>query len=243
MKTNKDFRWIWLINGILFLLGGICFAGLAGSLLFQEYRNRYRRQNQDTVRIETSPDATLQEEFQYGSFKKIDGSSYFVWTINSKQDYAVPVSFGQSEINLKEQKNSATRNFLFLNTADNSTHRLLSSNDFLIISSEEISKEVAKENQGNYERFPIAYFLYQIVKNDSDGDKKLTGKDLKTVSLSDASGKNLTEIFGNVEQVFGKSQIDNDTLMIHYLANGKPLVSTIKLSEYKVISTTELPNI
>jgi len=112
----------------------------------------------------------------------------------------------------------------------------MSTNDYWI--SETISFPETRES--NQKSEPVQWFLYFVVKEDTDGDKKLTYKDNRVVAVSDAAGMGFTELITDVEEVFGQAIRDSNTLFVLYRSKSKKNVARIDLPNRKVVSTNEL---
>ncbi|HEY9652213.1 MAG TPA: hypothetical protein V6C95_16240 [Coleofasciculaceae cyanobacterium] len=138
--------------------------------------------------------------------KKTDEKPTIVYgelVIKEESDYIlIPVRLSkdknQTRTNLLESSLSYERqdlfsNLIFYRKQDGETHlllnkpALLSSFDFL-----------EKKEQG---KPPTRYWLYKIIENDTNADKKLTLEDATIGYLSDLSGKNIQQITPNNTQL------------------------------------------
>jgi len=161
-----------------------------------------------------------------GSLRPVSGSSYLMGPIESQTEGEYSSKGGSRSIH----------NYVFFNTADESVHTLMSTNDYWI--SETISFPETRES--NQKSEPVQWFLYFVVKEDTDGDKKLTYKDNRVVAVSDAAGMGFTELITDVEEVFGQAIRDSNTLFVLYRSKSKKNVARIDLPNRKVVSTNEL---
>jgi hypothetical protein len=76
------------------------------------------------------------------------------------------------------------------------------------------------------------------------GDSRALVEDLKTIAVSDAAGKNYTELITNVREVYGQTyQPKLDRLTIVYRSDLTKQASIIDLSTRKIISTKPLPDL
>lgn len=87
----------------------------------------------------------------------------------------------------------------------------------------------------------IQWFLYSIVKGDTDHDRRLTDKDTKTIALSDSGGHGYTELIDGVSQIHGYTLRDPETLMLIYRKDGALFLSRINLPQRVIQQTTALP--
>jgi len=129
-------------------------------------------------------------------------------------------------------------NYVFLNSADESTLTLLPTNDHLFVA----TVSFPEKHAGDKEPFKIEWFLYGLVKTDTDGDKELTDKDRRSVCVSGAGGGGFKEIVEDVDQVYGHSLVDSDTLLVIYRKASKKYLTRINLPKREIVSTKELPS-
>jgi hypothetical protein len=87
----------------------------------------------------------------------------------------------------------------------------------------------------------VEWFLYSVVKTDTDGDKELSEKDKQTLAISDAIGVGFTEIIQDVDSLLGSAISESNRLLLIYKSAGKNYTSQIDLPSRKVLSTNELP--
>ncbi len=181
--------------------------------------------------------AAVKLQLNYGTFAKIEGTSYLMSPLRSEQEYT---NFGYGS--MKEQNNTAIRNYFFFNVADQSTHWALPHNEFLFANCEKISRE-NKKVKYEEESLPVAAIYYEIIKADSNGDGKINTGDKRTISFSDAIGANFIELIPNVDEILGKERLNDDVLLIFYKSEGKSLIAQVSISDRKLIAAKELPKI
>ena len=118
-------------------------------------------------------------------------------------------------------------------------HRhLLPTNDHLFVS----SVSLPEKREGDKEPLKVLWFLYGLVKMDTDADKELTYKDRRSLCVSDAGGAGFKELIVDVEQVYGHTLHDTDTLILIYRKNSKKYITRINLPSREAVSTKELPD-
>jgi hypothetical protein len=127
-------------------------------------------------------------------------------------------------------------NYVFLNTTDESTRQLLPTNDYMITN----TIRFPEERQAQKEPMAVQWFLYFLVKDDTDGDKKLTYKDHRTVAISDSGGWGYAEVIQNVEQIYGQVLRDANTLLVIYRSGSKKYIARVDLPNRKVVTTNEM---
>jgi hypothetical protein len=195
-----------------------------------------------------------QAKLQLGAFQELAGSDYLMAAVSSS---------GSREEFIKEsyssrEENRYTRNFLFVNMVDQSSHLLFPGNDLLILSSENLigkaeakppaknaapqspdqAPEKAEKKDGN----AVRWICYRVIKADTDNDKRLNANDLLTIALSDVSGLNYIELLSDVRAVLHQTRRD-DALIFIYTANGKNHIAEINLQTKQLISSKPLQEI
>jgi hypothetical protein len=165
-----------------------------------------------------------------GDFKPVEGTSYLMASIYSE---------AKIESSFKSGSHNNMHNQYFLNTQDESARQLLPTNDFVI----ENTFRFPEENQNAKEPVAVKWFLYHVIKDDTDGDAKLTHKDNRVLAISDSSGARCVELIKDVEHVYGHLLSDPDTLLIAYRSGSKKYSARLDLINRRVVSTRELSNL
>lgn len=166
-----------------------------------------------------------------GTFSKVEGTNYLIAGIFAKEEGG----FLKSIENSYEGRSGygyAANNYVFFNTLDDSIRRLLPNNDAFILRALRFP-----------EKEKVDWFVYDIVKTDTNDDKELSHKDLFTIAISDSGGNNYAELIPNVETCLGYSMTDANTLLILYVKDAKKFYSRIDLPNSKIIVTGEFPSL
>ena len=167
-----------------------------------------------------------------GDFGRVEGTQYLSAEIRSRPYESG--SFLESEF-----KTGKLHNYAFFDTISESTERLLPTNDYVIISTWRYPELKEGEKTG----LPVKWFLYSLVKRDTNGDKDMTSEDKQTLALSDFNGKNYVEVLADVEGIFGQSQRDSETLIIFYNQAARKYDAVVDLPHKKLLTTKELPSL
>jgi hypothetical protein len=195
-----------------------------------------------------------QAKLQLNAFEELTGTDYLIAPVSSP--YAREDSSLGSSAPSREQS-GYTRNYLFVNLADKSSHLLLPTNDLLILSAENLTEKAQakqtdmpaknapqKENDKTADKTNhfVKWICYRVIKADTDNDKRLSANDLKTIALSDASGLNYTEIITEVQAVLHEIR-RGDSLIFIYTADGRNQIAEISLPTKQLIATKDLQEI
>ncbi|MBE9206693.1 hypothetical protein IQ244_09240 [Nostoc sp. LEGE 06077] len=200
---------------------------ISGYIAYRIYQETLRQRNaSDIVNTETNTD--IQVKINLGSFEPIKGTPYLMAAVSSQQIYR------QSYY---EKEASSTRNFLFFHVNDKSSWKLIPNNNFLFLRHEKLSLSTPPGDVPKN----VGGLWYEVVKADSDGDKRLTESDRKTIAFSDISGKNYTEIIAQVDKVLGTHQLNDSTLLFFYTSGAEHFVTEINIPARQAVVTRQLP--
>ena len=230
MKTTKIFRWIWRINGLLFLICGLTIVITISVALFPTVRGYFTRKpiyHADNM-VNVKENKLIDSEWTLGGFRQIGKSGFTMASVHAKQEYNIGLGSGKEA--------SSDRNYLFLNTTDKSTRWLVPTNQYLFLSANDIKEGESPDSK-------VIGIQYRIVKDDTDRYGRLTQNDEVTFGLSDIDGSNFTEVIGGIDVFLSNEQPAEDSLLLIYRSDGRNLLSEIKISEKKVIQTKELSKI
>lgn len=198
--THPFFRFIWRINGILILFA--CF--LAISVLLYVSREMVSdifgiRNVSDIVNIEED-NGQIVQHWSLTSTDEVYGTPYFILSLQLEQSY---------EQSYYEKYSVSIRNYLFINTQQNSKHHwLFDTNDYLIPHKSLLLDPTRDENQ------KTVAILYEVIKHDSNEDARLSDSDLYTLGLSKPDGSHYKDVMDNVSALLSHKMLDSNTLML-----------------------------
>jgi len=178
----------------------------------------------------TAPDGSLKANTgakrTLGTFRPVEGTTYLMAPVTS-----------QSEGEYSKSEYNNVHNHVFFNTVDESTRVLLPTDDYWILETKSLPE---RQEDSDRQAPAIQWFLYFLVKFDTDGDRKLTHKDNRTLAVSDAAGDGFVEIIPDIEQIYGQALRDDKTLLVIFRTQSKKHVAKIDLPNKKIVSTKEL---
>lgn len=230
MKPNRIFRWIWRINALLLLAGGITIASVLAVAFYPTIKDYFMSRPiyraGDMVNVE---DVDIDSEWTLGGFQQIRNTSFLISPVYSKQEYSVgSIGSGKSA--------SATRNYLVLNSTDKSTKWVASTNKYLFLSNSEIHESTDAASK-------VIGLRFSVVQEDSNNDGRLTGEDVACLAMSDLDGGNFTPVVTGINAFLGEQQPEPDILLVFYRSGGKNYLAEVRISAKKVVETKELPKI
>ena len=168
-----------------------------------------------------------------GTFSTISGTPYLRAPL-------IEVAERSSGFSLSSSTYSAPQasNYVYLNLETEQTQQLLPDNDAIILENIALPEPSSNDTSD----WVIEWFLYRIVKEDSNDDDRFSEEDLQIIALSDAGGQGYTELIDGVNQLHGRALRDPQTLLVIYRKDNALWLSEIDLPQRAVVATTELPS-
>ena len=203
---------------------------------------RYALESRDPSQAASNTASTpVPVEKVLSTFDQIEGTHYLMARISANPDArdssGGPLSWLESGYSSYSYD---TYNFVFFDLDTETYHRLLPSNKSVILQLTGFPTPVYDASQPDAPRPPIEWWLYTIVKADTDGNGVMNYEDILTLGVSDVGGNGFTEVVGDVDNLLGHLYDDNSSLFVIYHSNGKNYIAKINLSTREVLSTTEM---
>lgn len=194
--------------------------------------------------VNSEPAPTLQpvEKILF-SFSPIQGTNILMAGVIS-----APVS-REGSLNPLEWINNSSRyssyssntyNYVFFNLDKEEYKRLLPSNDYVIYQTAGFPTLQYEPSNPDQPAPPVEWWLYSIIKKDTNQDGYLGSEDKITIGLSDVGGNGYTELIENVDAILGQIYKDDFTMFIIYNADQKNYIVKVNLSTREILSTTEM---
>jgi hypothetical protein len=89
----------------------------------------------------------------------------------------------------------------------------------------------------------VKAILYHMVKEDTNGDGKLTHDDLSVVALSKPDGTALTEVLSDLDVFVGHLVIDAKSMLLIYQKKTIGYSATLSMEDFILSTATELPKV
>ncbi|WP_406698292.1 hypothetical protein V5E97_05475 [Singulisphaera sp. Ch08] len=174
-------------------------------------------------------------------FNRVPGAPFLMASIGSSADYQ------RSSLASYSTSASFTHNYVFLSLDNQSIRRLLPTNDHYISEAvalpEALDGRPAVDKAGTLGREGVQWWLFDVVKQDTNLDGDFDGQDLHTLGVSDAGGSGYTELIEGITKHYGRTLRDPNTLVVVYESGGTKRVSLIDLPKRTVLSTTSFPDL
>lgn len=229
MENNKFFKFVWRFNGIaimvviiiaILMMGGSIVGGL------------WRKQEPGITNLAKDPDG--QEKWKLGNAQKIRNRIVLIPLV-SELEY-VKVGMGSVKAGLHSYSDSYSgRNLLFVDGESNQSKWLYSTNNQMITS----YKLLSEDNE--YRSNKVNNIVYEVVAEDTNQDKSLTGEDLISIAFSSFDGGNYKVVVDKVTRLIDISQVGPDKILLIYQKNNIGYSATYSSPGFTLITQKELP--
>lgn len=211
-------RWLFFAVGLVVLV----VFGFGGYQLGRYFLRE--RTVSNLVNTKAQKDDKI--KISLGNFQELEGTPYLMAPVNSQENYSQNY----------DKKASSIRNYLFVNADDKSVQRLVRRNEFLFLNAQEV---VLKRSTDEI----VRGMWYEVVKADSNNNKRLDDKDKKTIAISDVSGSDYTEVIDEVDRLLGSHQKNSTTLLVFYELDGREYIGEISIAKRVLVEKQVLPSI
>lgn len=175
-----------------------------------------------------------------GGFNVIDGTQYQIATISTANDSSESSRYDISQLFTYERSNYNIYNYVFLDVDKETVHALLPTNEYSILSIQ--GYPLPGPNTPPDPKPPVSWWLYTIIKADTDHSRQFNYADKQTLAVSDVGGNGYTEIISDVDSVLGVAFKEGNALLIIYRSNHKNFLAHVHLPTRTVTNTLELPS-
>jgi hypothetical protein len=187
----------------------------------------------DVATTGASPAATAEPaRKELSSFSQVIGTQILVAVIYGGEDLS----------GLEFSLNSSSRdypvsvhNYIFFDMDSEQFRTLLPTNDYTVLNKSGIPYADSATN-------PVKWWLYSVIKSDTNKDKMISEKDKFALAMSDVDGQNYVELIPDIDQALGQFMKSDTLIFYFYKQNDKKYYAKIDLQARKVISTAEYPS-
>jgi hypothetical protein len=160
-----------------------------------------------------------------GTFQNLKGTPYLMSAVTSNQWRS-----GQSSSYDSSDSGVETRNLVFLDTNSLKSHRLFDTNGYIITQTDQYTQKVNSKDV-------TQWLVHQVLKVDTDGNKRLDRNDLRTLAISSTNGKAYVEVITGITEIFGLTMVNPGKLVVVYGKNKAKTASIIDLEKRSITST------
>lgn len=134
----------------------------------------------------------------------------------------------------------STYNYVFFNIQSEEYHRLLPTNNTVIFQTAGFPQQVYDPNDPEKPAPIIEFWIFNIIKADTNGDNFFDYRDKLTIGISNVGGSGYTELIENVDAIQSQYYKDTFTFFIIYNVNDKNFIAKVNPITREVLSTTEM---
>jgi hypothetical protein len=204
VRARRFFRWVWRVNGVLFLLAALVFVvGMSIGLVAMLVEMHRDARKSSVVKV---ADEEIRTKENLGNFEPVKGTGVLRASLQADAEG----TFGSSS------RHATVRNYLFFDPADGSSRWLIPGYKGLIVAMHEMPEEGGCGSRDK----PVVGMVYELVEADSNHDGKLDESDAKAVAVSTPGGLRFSRVLSGVEQVKGTSLTPENRILVLYTAAG-----------------------
>jgi hypothetical protein len=207
-------------NAVTFLLIVIPFLTLGFSC---------SRSSQPSLSEEIKASPAEKDKAALGVFETLKGTPYLMSSVTSTGW----TRSGKSSSDESYDSGGQTHNLVFLDTNSLESQRLFDSNSYVIVQTDQYSQKVDGKDV-------TQWLVHQILKADTDGNKRLDQNDLRTLGVSSANGKKYVEVLTGITEIFGLTMNSSGKLVVVYGKEGFKTSCIIDLDKRIVIATKSI---
>jgi hypothetical protein len=176
-----------------------------------------------------------------GTFYPIDGTNYQLAAIETSYGESSGSGFDPRELFSYGRSNYSVHNYVFFDVDAETVAPLLPTNQQIILSMSGFPTPKTPVTPDE-PKIPVAWWLYTLVKADTNGDGQLSYQDKQTLGISDVGGKGYVEMIPDIDAMLASTYKSGDVLLVIYHAEAKYYLAHIDLPSRTVTKTTELPS-
>ncbi len=198
---------------------------------------------QDSSVNADAPVAPKPVEKTLSSFNPIIGTEYLmagIVPVDVARDASLNPFEWISNSGYSSYTTYGTYNYVFFNTQTEEYHRLLPDNNSIIFQTAGFPQFVYDPNDPEKPAPIIEFWMFNIVKADTNADGYFDYRDKLTIGIADVSGANYTELISNVDAIQSQYYKDPSNFFIIYNVNDKNFIAKVNPITRQIISTTEM---
>ena len=215
---------IWRINGIIILIFSAIAIVLAGYVAIRVYKMETgTRYVSDMVKVDDK-DTLDDTGFMLGDFRPVAGSNVYMAPLQREQKY---------DQNYYSKSSSSRVDYLFYDGDSGNSSWLLGHRNWLILDYHRIVKDLRDKRDMDSH---VSGFFFLVVKEDTDGDKRLSRRDNVTVIFSNSDGSIVQPVISGALKFLGFHQQTEARSVLFADLNGSVEVFTVDNLTGKVLA-------
>ncbi|NEQ66169.1 MAG: hypothetical protein F6K21_11820 [Symploca sp. SIO2D2] len=221
MSKTKLFRLLWRFNAFVIAIAGMFAVGILAIAILFLIKDATRTRNVTSV-VNVDNEDEIDEEWSFGSFREVPGTSIVLLPLETEQNYAFEYS-GKAA--------NSVRNILFLDTVSQNQRWLVNQSEQLILKYKPV---VPPTQEPSEEQEKAVGIFYQIVENDTNNDGRLNYSDRFSLAISETSGERFKILYEDVDALLGNKVLENGDLFVVFEKDSQTQSATIDLEAGEV---------
>ena len=237
MDDHRFFKFVWRFNGLVLM---VALSGVIVITLYNVVKELLHTRPPNVIR-NVADDPSGEEKWRLGYPQQIDGTSFvYIPLISEQEDIKLRDvrHKGSLDSYSGEAYSDPTRNILFVNMEKNEMKWLFPTNNQLVT-----QVRLLPETAYNDKKRRIEAILYQVVKKDTDGNKRLTVDDDTVIAFSLPDGSKYKDVLSSADRLIDAMLLENRMLFLMYQTKGVGYSSTLRLDDFATVKKVELPKV
>lgn len=232
---NRFFKLVWRFNAIAIAFAAIVVIGVSLFIMTQVWQDMARNRHASQVVNVDAQDTSLTEVFSYGRPLFDRDNQTMIVPLHITQSYDLSGGYLSSGPSKGTSQNPI--NYLIINSKDGAHRWLFPDNKQLIIKQRHVSRPVGAEAA---DQITVAR-LYEIVTDDSNGDKRLSERDRKTLILTKPDRSAATALITDYDALLSVHHPDAGSFEVLIEKAGVFTLYRFAIASHKQIGEIELP--
>ncbi|MBE0456561.1 MAG: hypothetical protein ACTJIB_14540 [Pseudoalteromonas prydzensis] len=237
MNSDKFFKWVWNLNGIILLVGVLIATAL---ISVQLVTTVFNDNDVEPPALNLADDKNEEEKWRLGYPRRVGETDFYYIELESEKLTVEASIQAEAEVRAmfsSKYKPTRSKNVMFINGKTNYANWLFDTTDQLIT---DISPLYLSEFDSQSK---AAGFAYHVIKNDTNNDGLLSNEDKSTFALSKIDGSGYSEVLTGFDRILEYAVNEQGNLFMLFIDNADVFSMLVDLTTFKVIDKRQLPKV
>lgn len=237
MNSDKFFKWVWNLNGIILLVGVLIATAL---ISVQLVTTVFNDNDVEPPALNLADDKNEEEKQRLGYPRRVGETDFYYIELESEKLTVEASIQAEAEVRAmfsSKYKPTRSKNVMFINGKTNYANWLFDTTDQLIT---DISPLYLSEFDSQSKAAGIAY---HVIKNDTNNDGLLSNEDKSTFALSKIDGSGYSEVLTGYDRILEYAVNEQGNLFMLFIDNADVFSMLVDLTTFKVIDKRQLPKV
>ncbi|MCF6314686.1 MAG: hypothetical protein L3J30_00050 [Marinosulfonomonas sp.] len=232
---NGFFKLVWRFNAIAIAFAAIVVIGIGLFIMTNLWQDMTRNRHATQVVNVDDQDTSLNEVFSYGRPLFDRDTQTMIVPLHLAQNYDLSGGYLSSGPSKGTSQNPI--NHLIVSRKDGAHRWLFADNKQLIIKQHHVSRPVGAEAADQITKAR----LYEIITADSNGDKRLSDRDLKTLIITQPDRSAPTRLIADYDDLLSVHHPDEGSFEVLTEKAGVFTLYRFAIASHQQIGELELP--